>query len=39
MSSYMEENLLGGYAPDENGRMTFQFSGLGTYLVLRNKEK
>jgi hypothetical protein len=37
MNSYTEENLLGGYAPDESGKMIFQLSGLGAYLVPENK--
>jgi hypothetical protein len=37
MNSYTEENLLGGYAPDASEKMTFQLSGLGTYLVLENR--
>lgn len=33
MSSYTEENLLGGLAPDRNGKMIFQRTGIGAYLV------
>jgi hypothetical protein len=33
MSSYTEENLLGGYAPDKDGKMVFQFSCIGKYLL------
>jgi hypothetical protein len=37
MNSYTEENLLGGYAPDASGNMTFHLSGLGTYLAPENR--
>jgi hypothetical protein len=37
MNTYTEENLLGGLAPDASGKMTFQLSGLGAYLVPINK--
>jgi hypothetical protein len=30
--SFTEENLLGGLAPDEDGNMKFQLSGIGYYL-------
>jgi hypothetical protein len=33
MGSYTEENLLGGYAPDKNGKMVFQLGCIGKYLV------
>jgi hypothetical protein len=39
MNNYTEENLLGGYAPDASGKMTFHLSGLGAYLVLKNEEE
>lgn len=39
MSSYTEENLLGGLAPDKNGKMVFQRAGIGAYLVEDNNQK
>lgn len=39
MSSYTEENMLGGLAPDRNGKMIFQRTGIGAYLVEENNYK
>ncbi len=39
MNSYTQENLIGGFAPDKNGKMVFQTAGIGAYLVEENNLK